>query len=326
HLIDERKLFYVGTTRARELLVLGTADVVEKRGGGPSPFLEEMLGDDLAAATAAGKARILEVESARSASHEPRERVSFSTLAYFLQCPVKYQLAVVYGFEVVRPAPEDFGARLHMALREIHEMARAGLDLDDAARAGLALDDAALTAAVDAAWGPSSDADEATVRDAKRAAAEYLRRYVREHAGDFGRIAHVELPFSFRVEETIVTGRIDLLRSDGVGIEVVDFKTGESARGDEEGRQLEMQLGIYAIGAEAACGKTVTRRTAHFMRSGEVVTRPWDAEQAAAVREQLSGIIGSIAERRFAPRTTFCRRCDFHAVCRYGRDEHETIR
>ncbi|HEY9594184.1 MAG TPA: ATP-dependent DNA helicase, partial [Spirochaetia bacterium] len=204
HLIDERKLFYVGTTRARELLVLGTADVVEKRGGGPSPFLEEMLGDDLAAATAAGKARVLEVESVRSASHEPRERVSFSTLAYFLQCPVKYQLAVVYGFEVVRPAPEDFGARLHMALREIHEKARAGLDLDDAARGGLALDDAALTAAVDAAWGPSSDADEATVRDAKRAAAEYLRRYVREHAGDFGRIAHVELPFSFRMEETIV--------------------------------------------------------------------------------------------------------------------------
>ena len=46
HLVDERKLFYVAATRARDLLVVGTADVINKRGGGPSIFLTEMLGKD----------------------------------------------------------------------------------------------------------------------------------------------------------------------------------------------------------------------------------------------------------------------------------------
>jgi len=54
HLVDERKLFYVAVTRARELLILGTAEVINKRGGGPSRFLNEMLGDDLHAARGDG--------------------------------------------------------------------------------------------------------------------------------------------------------------------------------------------------------------------------------------------------------------------------------
>ncbi len=96
HLVDERKLFYVAATRARELLVLGTADVVNKRGGGPSPFLSEMLGEDLHAAADLSQALVTEIESHPITSDGPRERVSFTQLAYFLQCPVRYKFAVYH--------------------------------------------------------------------------------------------------------------------------------------------------------------------------------------------------------------------------------------
>jgi len=43
HIVDERKLFYVAATRARDLLIIGTADVVNKRGGGPSTSWKTVL-------------------------------------------------------------------------------------------------------------------------------------------------------------------------------------------------------------------------------------------------------------------------------------------
>jgi len=45
HLVDERKLFYVAATRARDLLIIGTADAKTKYVDGPSIFLEEMFGE-----------------------------------------------------------------------------------------------------------------------------------------------------------------------------------------------------------------------------------------------------------------------------------------
>ncbi len=120
HLVDERKLFYVATTRARDLLVIGTADVVNKRGGGPSVFLREMFGDDLHAAADLSQVHVADVESRAGAASGPRERLSFSRLAYFLQCPLRYKYAEVYGMEMPGPGPVYFGANVHRALEEIH--------------------------------------------------------------------------------------------------------------------------------------------------------------------------------------------------------------
>lgn len=202
HLTDERKLFYVGATRAKELLILETADIVNKRGGGPSPFLQ---------------------------------------LAYFLQCPVRYELAVVYGLEPLRSDPADFGANVHRALLSIHDRALVGANLTDSDIAEI----------VEDSWlSPVSGADgsaSAQERDAKEAAVKQLRRYVREYTSDLGRVEKAELSFSFRLEESVLLGRIDLIRKEKGGIEVVDFKTSESSKERVEQEQVETQLDIYAL-------------------------------------------------------------------------------
>lgn len=310
HLTDERKLFYVGATRARELLILGTADVVNKRGGGPSPFLKEMLGDDIKAAANAGRARIREVESAAAAKTEPRERLSFSQLAYYLQCPVRFELAVVCGMQTIHPDPADFGANVHRALLSIHERALAG-DV---------LTDTAVEKIVEDAWlSPISTTESlsaAMERDARKAAVDQLRRYVRKHATDLKRVEKAELAFSFRLQESVLLGRIDLIRKQDDGIEVVDFKTSGASKERADQEQVEMQLDIYSLGAEMLLGKSVTKQTAHFLGDGETRSSPWSAEQAARTRERLSSILDLVAARKFVPRTEFCARCtEFRQIC-----------
>ena len=127
HLVDERRLFYVAATRAKEI-----TDLKYRRrgsisaGGGPSPFLVEMFGDNLHQAADYSHARIDDVISAEKARGTTPQRMSFSQLAYFLQCPMRYKFASVYGFEVLTPDPVDFGANVHRALQAIHEQAKAG--------------------------------------------------------------------------------------------------------------------------------------------------------------------------------------------------------
>ncbi len=177
HLVDERKLFYVAATRTRELLILGTADVVNKRGGGPSPFLAEMFGEDLRAVADLSQKRIDEIESRAVTSSSPRERLSFSQLAYLLQCPVRYKFAVVYGLQVPKPDPVDYGANVHRALLMIHERAKAGQ----------APSESDMGEIVEQTWIPALQADPAQDRQAKKAAIKQLKRYIAHHADTFDR-------------------------------------------------------------------------------------------------------------------------------------------
>ena len=291
HLVDERKLFYVAATRARDLLILGTADVVNKRGGGPSPFLTEMLGDDLKTAADYTHAYVEAAESQARASQQPRERVSFSQLAYFLQCPMRYKLAVLYGFEIPKPDPVDFGANVHRALKAIH----------DRVRSGRAPQPSDVDEIIERTWIPAPEADPQQDRQAKKAAAGQLKRYLSQPANRFADVMRAEASFSFGLDQHVLVGKIDLLRHAGEGVEIVDFKTGRLATAQRE--QIDTQLDVYALGAEVSLGLPITRLTAHFLEDGEIYTRDWSSQHAESARTRLSGVLGQIMRREFPPRS-----------------------
>jgi DNA helicase-2/ATP-dependent DNA helicase PcrA len=306
HLVDERKLFYVAATRARELLVLGTADVVNKRGGGPSPFLREMFGEDLHAVADLSRAKVIEIESHGGVSTGPRERVSFSQLAHYLQCPVRYKLAVVYGFEVPRPDPVDFGANVHRALLDIHERARSGQIPSPEEVEGI----------VTAAWMPAPQADPVQDREAQRAAVRQLEHYVAHHREALSRVARAETDFSSGLGRHVLVGKIDLLRRSDGGYELVDFKTGKSAPAALE--QVNTQLDLYALGAESSLGIPIVQQSAHFLADDTVYAREWSPERATSAREQLGALLDRIVRQAFPPRTACCPRCEeFRAICPY---------
>jgi len=309
HLVDERKLFYVAVTRARDLLIIGTADVVNKRGGGPSPFLYEMFGDDLHATADLTRAYIAEVESRPEARRGPRERYSFSQLAYFLQCPMRYKFAVVYGLQIPWLDPVDFGANVHRALEAIHQRVLAGHEVTE--------DE--VEEIVAETWIPSQRARPEREKPYQTAAVKQLRRYLGEHGAALSRVLQAETTFSFDLADRVLLGKIDLLRRDeGTGVEVVDFKT--SAMVPPEAERIDLQLDLYALGTEVSLGQRVTRQTVHFLGDGQVVTWEWSQEREAAARAQLMEVLDRIDRGEFPPNTNYCSRCqEFRAICPYAR-------
>ena len=308
HLVDERRLFYVATTRARDLLIIGTADVVKKRGGGPSPFLYEMFGEDLHEAADLTRAYIAEVESQGAKRQGPRERYSFSRLVYFLQCPLRYKFAAVYGFRALSPDPVDFGANVHRALEAIHQRALAGEHVAES-------DVEAIVAETWVASRHISPEREAGVREA---AVRQLQRYLREHGESLKRVHKAEVRFSFALAEDVLLGKIDLLRRTDGGVEVVDFKTSAAVPLEEE--RIDLQLDLYAMGAEAGLGEKVRRQTVHFLADGQVLSWEWNEERAREAQAQLREVLERIRRGEFTPDTSYCPRCsEFRDICPYAR-------
>lgn len=315
HFEDERKLFYVAATRARDLLIVGTADIVNKRGGGPSPFVYEMFGDDLRAAAEFSDEKIKEIESRRSGGQEPRPRYNYSQLGYYLQCPLRYKYTVVYGLVVPWQDPADYGANVHRCLEAIHQRAIRGEMIDPEELPNLVAE----------SWFSTPRSQPEQEESLQKAAVHQLRQYLEAYGNRMSDVQQAETHFSSAVGQHIFTGKVDLIRqavkSDlpgHRGVEIVDFKT--SASGLEDSTQVELQLAIYALGVEASLGQPVACQTAHFLGDGQAVSWEWNEKRKTETQVQLSDLLGRIERQEFPPRQLYCSRChEFKAVCPYAR-------
>jgi DNA helicase-2/ATP-dependent DNA helicase PcrA len=316
HLVDERKLFYVGATRARDMLVLSTADIVTKRGGGPSIFLKEMLGDDLRSAADLSCAQILEIESRTDEPLGPRPRYSFSQLAYFLQCPVRYKYAFLYGMEILHADPVDYGANVHRALEEIHRRASGGNTPDEDG----------VVEIISRTWQINPKADPEQDKKAQEAAIDQLNQYIKLHPSDLARVDQPEVHFSFALEENVLSGKIDLLRNESERKrEIVDFKTSQTLPIPLE--HIDTQLDLYALGLETQFDIPVGKQTVHFLKDDNVQSWEWSQPKKADVRIRLADLLRRVNNREFECQKDYCTRCtEFQDICPYNKDAQNTER
>ncbi|HEX8938893.1 MAG TPA: ATP-dependent DNA helicase [Candidatus Limnocylindrales bacterium] len=214
HVQEERRLFYVGMTRAREALFLShAADYGGRRARRVSPFVLEALDLPLAAgapgagATAATPLERLAafqpveppVEAARPASSEPLT-LSFYQVDDYLTCPLKFKYVHVLRVPIAPHHAIVYGSALHQAVQEFHR--RQGR--------GQMMAEDELVAAFERAWSNEGfltrEHEEARL-EAGRAA---LRRFREEQLRPGAVVpAYVEREFAFTLDGDRVRGRWD---------------------------------------------------------------------------------------------------------------------
>ena len=210
---EERRLFYVAMTRARDELILShAADYGGARARRVSPFVLEAL--DLPVAEVdvplgAGRSPLERLRTyeapadpappARLASDEPLS-LSFYQVDDYLTCPLKYKYAHVLRIPLAPHHSIIYGSALHKAVQEFHRRhAR-----------GEVMSEGALFEAFEAAWtneGFLTRAHEEARLEAGRAA---LRRFREEQLRPDAVVpAYVEREFSFTLDGDRVRGRWD---------------------------------------------------------------------------------------------------------------------
>ncbi len=222
HVQEERRLFYVGMTRARDELVLTHAlDYGGKRTRRVSPFVLEALdlpaGSTTPARATSPAERLATFEPLPAAapaarpSDEPSWEplvLSFYQVDDYLTCPLKYKYVHVMRVPIAPHHAIVYGAALHLAVQEFHRRHARG-DV---------MSEEALVAAFEAAWSNegfvSREHEEARLDAGRRA----LRRFRDEQLAPGAVVpAYVEREFVFTLDGDRVRGRMD--RVDVVPVE-----------------------------------------------------------------------------------------------------------
>jgi DNA helicase-2/ATP-dependent DNA helicase PcrA len=333
---EERRLFFVGMTRARdELILTHSADYGGRRARRVSQFVLEALDRPVSAAVA-----IAAAEGARSpleslASFEPKAppaepgrgpvegplTLSFYQVDDYLTCPLKYKYVHVLRVPIAPHHSIVYGAALHQAVQEFHRRhAR-----------GHVMTEEELDAALDRAWSNEGFLTREH-EEARRAAGRAALRRFREQQLEPGAVvpAFVEREFSFLLEGDRVRGRMDRIDvapgaesgPEGASPErvvITDYKSSDvrdPARARERARD-SLQLQIYAMAYQAETGRLPDAVQLWFLESGLVGRAEVDPKRLDKARDSIKRVAAGIRTLRFeaAPDYLSCSYCAFRDIC-----------
>ncbi len=352
HLQEERRLFYVGMTRARDELVLThAADYGGKRARRVSQFVLESL-DLPATSVAVGAALAADAPLERLAAFEPRtapvepERepvegpltLSFYQVDDYLTCPLKYKYVHVLRVPIAPHHAIVYGAALHQAVQEFHRrQARGSIMGEDE-----------LLAAFDRAWSNEGfltrEHEEARLAAGRAALLRFREEQMRPEAVV---PAYVEREFSFILDGDRIRGRMDRVDIQRVepghardGLEerqhsdvtspalpglhpervtITDYKSSDvrdPARARERARE-SLQLQIYAMAYQAETGRLPDTLQLYFLESGLVGRAEADEKRLDKARDSIGRAAAGIRARRFEPAPDYlaCGYCAFREIC-----------
>jgi DNA helicase-2/ATP-dependent DNA helicase PcrA len=327
HYREERRLFYVGMTRARDRLVLThAADYGGKRATKLSRFVREAL-DLPAAPKGAQAASALQsiLRHAPVAEPEPAPfapvpdgqplTLSHSQIDDWLTCPLKYMYAHVWHVPLAGDPVFTYGTAMHHAIKIWHQHRIKGLPIQ--------VDD--VVAAFESAWsseGFLTPVHEERMLEQGRAA---LRRFVERDAASGARPLAVETEFKFKVNGDVVVGRWDRIDERPQGIVLVDYKTSEiddAEKAEERAKRSlkDGQLGLYALAYVESRQVMPASVELQFVDTGVTGAAAVEADHLERARERVHEAASGIRAGRFPPRPDQrnCGYCAYRLFCRHS--------
>ena len=327
HTAEERRLFYVGMTRAREELVMSWAqDYGGRRSRAVSQFVSEAL--DLhpghaARGREAGRRRAARPSRGLAArSRSPRRRPARSAID---RCSCRYgqiqRLPRLPGALSLRARrPHSDSGLAPDGVRPRAPRGRAGSST--AARSPVAASTAEeLHAALDANW-ESVGFLTREHEEARRAAAhEAVARFWEDQQRDPAQPIAVERDFTVSFGPDRLRGRYDRIDRDDAGRTVItDYKSSDVrdlATANKRARE-SLQLSIYALAHEAESGALPDELALHFLETGLVGrSAPTEKRLARGAGEDRRRGGRGIRAGRFdaTPSAMRCGYCPFREIC-----------
>lgn len=297
---DERRLFYVAATRAREWLSLSAHERVSKQKSSTSPYLQEVQKAHQA---------VLDLPPAWTEANDIDDesvlQITYSEIAAYISCGLSYRLRHRIGFPPAIVEEIGYGKAVHHLMRAIaEERTKLGRDLAPAEVDRILATDFFLPFA-----------GRAVSDNLRRAARKLVFNYLDEHSEDMSRVWQIERKFELAIDGALISGRADVIldRHEGKpdNLAIVDYKTST----DEQ--EFDLQLQIYTE-AGIREGLEVRGAFVHDLAENsraEVDTSTSAREEAIELVEKA---VEGIKNREFdaKPEVSKCARCDVRALCK----------
>ena len=333
HLQEERRLFYVGMTRARHTLVMTSArDYGGVRPRKVSRFVLEALDEPSADPPSFRPSAIEAIHRYAPAAESqqvlpgvlPPEApivLSFRQVDDYATCPLQYKFAHVLRVPLWRHHSFAYGASVHAGANEYNRRRARGQPVSP--------DD--LIRAFEASWVNEGFISREHEDQRMEQGRTVLRRFFEFQEASGTTPTMVESRFAFQLGANKILGRwdrVDIRRNAataaGDEVVIIDFKTSDvRTQKDADRRAKEsMQLGIYALAYERHYGRVPDRLELHFLGPHQVLvgsTAPSPAMMAEAA-EAIDRAAAGIRNQQFIATPDYyraCRYCAFASICPY---------
>lgn len=324
HLEEERRLFYVGMTRAKERLYFTAANYygTGKRARKPSLFVYEALPNLIKEEEAKNKIQQLsltDVLSVYEKVEDEKEKkqpiklsyVTFSNLQMFDICPLHFKARVIFNIPTPTAAVQSFGISIHSALYNFYKR------LADGEKPSLKL----LNEMLRKEWISEGYNGKKHEEERFAQAITMLNNFYKTELKTSVKPLGIELPFSFTLKNGVkVFGKIDRVDKKGNGIEIVDYKTGEDNPKASETHRL--QLAMYALAATRVKDKILNRSpkditlTLHFLEGNTKKTMKFKQEDLDNLEDDLLEKIEEIEKSDFTcSKSVLCVNCEYKMLC-----------
>lgn len=304
---EERRLFYVSLTRAKDLLYLSRFRRLTNRFQ-PSQFLLEVAGGD---PPVQDKLPLPEPFTASADEAEELPTISFSELALYEGCPLRYRFSTSFGFQPQLATELGYGKAIHHILRRVADLTKEKKRLPTKPEVEAVFEDSFYL----------PFANNAAFHQLFNRAHALVSKYLADYSSDLLRVWETERAFELHLQSGIVNGRADVIldREGGIidQLAIVDYKTANDPKADDV---FAFQLAIYASAGRGE-GLQVEAAYLHQLKEGERRALPIDEATVLAARNRADGLIQGIVAGDFParPDSTKCRMCDVRAICKHAK-------
>jgi len=322
HIQEERRLFYVGMTRAREELYLTSAeDYGGRRLRKVSQFVFEALGKDPGEDTDKKKSSAIERIKRFAPVREPSARphrsipadklinLSYYHIDDYLTCPLKYKYVNILRVPIMEHHTVVYGRAMHEAVSRylLRKLNGERVGLDEVLRY------------FEDSFDPQGFLDIAHQQERFRTGRDALSRFYEKEESCSSRTRFIEKEFSFLSGDNKITGRFDRIDAGPEGAVIMDFKTSAIKAQKEADRRVKesKQLALYALAYQSIFGELPVAVELYFLESGIIGRHELKESDLEKVREDISAVSSGIRRQDYSARPGFkaCVYCAYNQIC-----------
>jgi len=304
--VEERRVFYVALTRPKDAIYLSG---FLRNGYRPdhSPFLVEMAGGDPPVVTSLP---IPDFHQATSNEQEELPILSFSSLARYESCPLRFRFSHDFAFQPPRAVALGYGRSIQHILRRVADHTQQRQALPKQEEVGLLFEKEFFLPL----------ANRATFHNLRERGERLLRTYLKSFGHELLRVWDTHRAWEIRLENGIVSGRADVIigeeRDQAGGLAIIAYKT---SRDPDSEDTLDFQLAMCA-GASRAEGLNVKAAYLQDLNKDDRREVPVDKNGVDLARMRASHVVEGIVARQYParPEQVKCGGCDMRHICKFA--------
>jgi DNA helicase-2/ATP-dependent DNA helicase PcrA len=320
HKQEERRLFYVAMTRARDTLTIYGPFGKGKIDKTPPVFMRELIKhrelknslkericrefqpDIFSEAEAPTRlAEWIDLEPASDLA----ATLSASSIQRYETCPLQFKLEKEWRIPSEPSAALQYGGSMHRVLLKYYQSVQVGRPMPEA--------ELIEQLRVDLAGARFADRYQLELYE-KKGTTE-LREFLASSAQQQDEVLHTEEKFSIKIGPTNLAGRVDRIDQAADGAVVItDYKTGRPR--SQEDADESLQLSIYALAAREKWGYHGARMVFHNLEGNARVSTHRSESQIDAAKAKVEEVAGKIAAGQFVPKSGMhCNWCAYRLLC-----------